>query len=67
MTEKLKPCPFCGGEAEILPYLTNSDKNAYFVECCNCRARVDWYNDRTRKRVGKDRLPNLWNNRKENN
>ena len=65
MSDDLKPCPFCGGEAEILPYYTTSDNNAYFIECSNCRARTDWYNPRSHKRVNKDALPDLWNNRKE--
>ena len=32
--EELKPCPFCGGEAEWF-----INKHAYMVECQNCYAR----------------------------
>lgn len=37
---KLKPCPFCGGEAKIKhTRYWNSDTS--FVECSNCFARSD--------------------------
>lgn len=35
--DKLKPCPFCGGEAEIA-YSRN-----YYVWCDKCETRGDWY------------------------
>ncbi len=40
MTEKLKPCPFCGGEADILSYdsirLDSWLYHVYRAECQNC-------------------------------
>ena len=36
MAEKLKPCPFCGGEAE--GYKDNYDK--YLVACHGCGAMI---------------------------
>ncbi len=33
MTEKLKPCPFCGGEAVLI---SNKEEQLYSVECKNC-------------------------------
>ena len=39
---ELKPCPFCGGEAEIVPHRFFSEKlkawktESYGVECKNC-------------------------------
>lgn len=36
--EKLKPCPFCGGEAEIV--ISGGDRR---VDCKKCGARSDWY------------------------
>ena len=36
--EKLKPCPFCGGEAEIV--MSGGDRR---VDCKKCGARSDWY------------------------
>lgn len=36
--EELKPCPFCGGEAEIV--MSGGDRR---VECKKCGARSDWY------------------------
>lgn len=34
---KLKPCPFCGGEAEIN---TNSQVTCCWVECTECNSRT---------------------------
>ena len=36
---ELKPCPFCGGEAEL-----SGDDGASWVVCVNCNARGEWYN-----------------------
>ena len=36
MLEKLKPCPFCGENPEIL-----SNLHYVWVECMNCHARHD--------------------------
>lgn len=40
MSDELKPCPFCGGEAEISWYarVSSSDAAGYFVECISCSA-----------------------------
>jgi len=41
MSEELKPCPFCGAEAELrevereLPFSTG-DENIFFAICTNC-------------------------------
>ena len=39
MTEKLKPCPFCGGEVRLI----FSRYTLPFIQCEKCNARVDWY------------------------
>ena len=39
--KKLKPCPFCGGEAEVVEFhdiLDDSDK--VYVACTQCRAQT---------------------------
>ena len=53
MTDELKPCPFCGGNAEII---ANQDGNIAQVQCSVCGARNFWgvnskelWNNRTRK------------------
>lgn len=33
---ELKPCPFCGGEARLLPHIFYGLKNTYGVECSKC-------------------------------
>lgn len=39
MMDKLKPCPFCGGTAEIYVE-TNTFYHLRFVECNFCHART---------------------------
>lgn len=40
MSEKLKPCPFCGGYAEVLPCAVVFESVEYwFVKCSECEAR----------------------------
>ena len=52
---KLKPCPFCGGPAEIVD--NNSlFPNSYFVGCWWCGA---WTNYEHRKEIAAE----LWNRR----
>ena len=36
MTAELKPCPFCGGDAEFVQY----SPLQWSVECTSCKARV---------------------------
>lgn len=43
MTEKLKPCPFCGGEARVAHCIT-CGYDSYWVECANridCGCKVE--------------------------
>ncbi len=39
---KLKPCPFCGGEAVHLR--SNLVYTTTYVSCTKCSARTDYYN-----------------------
>lgn len=42
---KLKPCPFCGGKAEIV-YRTNYSAHKFYrTECSECDARTASYED----------------------
>lgn len=43
---KLKPCPFCGGEAYLEEVRIQSDDTMWFVIHCNaCAAMMDFMND----------------------
>lgn len=40
--EKLKPCPFCGGEGEIVSRKPcKTSKTRYYIQCkkCGCKTR----------------------------
>lgn len=54
--EELKPCPFCGGDAELE---TNS-YGRYYVECSNyyCKIRPSTFIDADKEKVIED-----WNER----
>ena len=41
--EKLKPCPFCGGEAKVLG--TKYEGGDYYIVCERCRVRVGSYSN----------------------
>ena len=55
MTKKLKPCPFCGGKAEILTTDSYSGFD-YCVMCISCIGNVDWCNT-------KEEAIEAWNRR----
>lgn len=56
MSNKLKPCPFCGGEAE---YGANSVQGYEYVRCASCKART-WSCYET-----KEQAAQAWNTRAE--
>lgn len=41
MSEALKPCPFCGGEAIIKEAMSWKMSTAYSPECSVCPVRMD--------------------------
>ena len=43
---KLKPCPFCGGEAEMF-----GNESVVFVRCKECTCITEWYDDGEHKGV----------------
>ena len=58
---KLKPCPFCGGEAEIYRYYPSfHERIRTMVRCKNCRANSGAW--------GKsDKAIDAWNRRSNEN
>ena len=52
MTEKLKPCPFCGGEAEVRMFTATLS----FVQCKSCLAGTSGF-------LSEHEAVNSWNRR----
>ena len=49
MSDKLLPCPFCGGEARMQKKFFNVESVAlmrFQVACMECGANNDWYTDK---------------------
>lgn len=45
--EKLKPCPFCGGESSYLDHRFYGLDNTYGIECVKCKAQsYQFFNSR---------------------
>lgn len=59
---ELKPCPFCGGEAEIVGHYIKGVPNnyQYFVRCKRCKARPTLYGFNFKK---KEKAIEAWNRR----
>lgn len=55
MSEKLKLCPFCGGEAEVIAVIDEWNET-YFVLCTNCGAN-------TINGINEEEAINAWNMR----
>ena len=60
MSKELKPCPFCGGEAEIIDYPLKSDDELFAVICTNNNCLV---HPETPYYLGKERACRAWNRR----
>ena len=52
MSERLKPCPFCGGEASVVQYVGD----LYAVVCNYCFVRTSKYSE-------KEKAVSAWNRR----
>ena len=66
MTE-LKPCPFCGGEAEEKTFLTAgtafvSSKHAIQIVCKSCRAESTFFKESVHYSA-RDKAIEAWNRR----
>lgn len=61
----LKPCPFCGGKADIITGVTDSLPNYPKVRivCKKCRVGTDDYVDTTYDASFIDAVVNAWNKR----
>ena len=54
---QLKPCPFCGGKAEMLINEYNDSKKEYLVACTECDGMVE------RWRETEEEAVEQWNRR----
>lgn len=59
MADKLKPCPFCGGEAEITKTFLYGKVAGYFASCKKCDCQLRTY-------ASKQGAKNSWNRRADN-
>lgn len=59
--ERLLPCPFCGGEAEIIEEGFLAEPDYFMIRCkdknCTMRPKTDFYKD-------KSKVISFWNTRK---
>ena len=79
MSDKIKSCPFCGGEGYIKfddEPCYHGSKGWHFIECINCHAKTDCtasetaaiaaWNNRVTEEDGKnDNVCDLWRKRYE--
>ncbi len=63
MTEKLKPCPFCGGEAKLQELKMLDGTIIYYIICRNNSCKVQ---PMTHEMNTDYEAINAWNNRPEN-
>ena len=63
---ELKPCPFCGGSADLFERYSATKRSNYVqVRCCECGAQGGPYKYRTEARAKRARklAINNWNRR----
>lgn len=41
--DKLKKCPFCGGNANIIKYTPDDNTTVFSVECTGCCVSLDYF------------------------
>lgn len=61
---ELKPCPFCGGKAEIKQFA--NPKNWYRIGCTVCGCQTDGYRHNRCDGADEDNImanADIWNNR----
>ena len=56
--DKIKPCPFCGGEASYCYHMELS-----WVQCSKCRTIGQRYADEREQRDGREKAIAAWNRR----
>ncbi len=60
--EKLKPCPFCGGKAEVVQWRDTADLNATWVTCMVCDAMIEHCHHKDQE-IAKHQSIKAWNKR----
>lgn len=59
MTDKLKPCPFCGGEAEHIKTHLYGKVSGHFIACKKCECQIKIFSS-------KQNAEKAWNRRANN-
>lgn len=59
MPNELKPCPFCGGEAEVIEIYLYGKVKGYMAHCNKCGCELKCY-------TSKQNAKNSWNRRADN-
>lgn len=59
----LKPCPFCGGDAETVSRSFDAFHVGYIVRCRKCGAKTDLVMV-SGEYTARDKAKEMWNNRK---
>lgn len=59
MSKELKPCPFCGNDAEILELEYKEQQKVYGIRCKSCFCKTGYY-------TSKSGVREAWNRRANN-
>ena len=65
MDDKLKPCPFCGGEAGFSTGKNGDGSDWHYIECGDCGAMGPYISHASHNIAVKESLAEKWNERKE--
>ena len=65
MTDKLKPCPFCGGQAKLFNTRVQGGYDYSYVQCLKCSIHTAKY-DVSVNYCSSEKATEAWNRRADN-